>query len=649
MKERLFSVILAGASLVTLVQAQVPQLLSYQGRVTVAGAGFTGSGQFKFALVSGDAATAFWSNDGTSVAGSEPGTAVSLPVTQGLFSVLLGDTSLSNMQAIAWTVFTNADVRMRLWFNDGTNGFAVLSPDQRLSAVGYAMMAANIPDGTITSNKLAPDSVGVGNIARGAVTSVQLATNSVTISAILNGAVTTAKLAPGAVTSANLAAGAVTAAKLGPGAVTTAGLASGAVTAGKLAPGAVTGPAIADGTISQAKLDFELGYLNAKNPPYGAKGDGAADDTAAVQSALNDAAANGGGIVFLPRGNYRILTHLVVPAQTTLAGVWRAPTAAAQYRGTTLLALEGAGSTSGVPFITLQGNNSTLEGVSVYYPNQVTTNPPIPYPWAVRGGGGENVTVQNVLLVNPYLGIDLATYPSARHLVRGVYGQPLLVGIAVDQCYDIGRIMDIHFWPFWTLDNRMQVFQSANAVSFDFMRTDWEVVQDVFSWGYYIGARFRASAHGGMNGQMSNINFDNVDIGLHLTATQPYAVHISNLNIANAGGGTHHIGIQALPGASDLNVNGASFWGSIRQPVSWGSTGLLTFSSARMLGWDASVPAVAILAGRAILQGNYFTDNVGTAILVGPATDRVMITGNELAGNGLSLLGPRTLSANNHP
>ncbi len=600
---------LAGFGPAPALNAQVPQVISYQGRLTAAGANFNGPAQFKFALVNSNGASMFWSNDGTGPGGTEPVHAVIETVNQGLFSVLLGDAATSNMLPIAATVFTNADVRLRIWFSDGTNDFTLLAPDQRLSAVGYAFMAANLPDGALTSSKLASGAVSTRNIAPGAVTSVQLADNSVTISALFNGAVTAPKLAAGAVTTA----------------------------------------ALADGSVTQAKLNFQLGYLNAQNPPYGAQGDGAADDTGAIQAALNDAAAKGGGIVFLPRGNYRIATHLRVPAQTTLAGVWRAPTASSQYQGTTLLAVEGAGSTSSIPFITLQGNNSTLEGVTIYYPNQVISNAPTPYPWAIRGGGGDNVTVQNVLLVNPYLGLDLATYPSGRHLVRGVYGQPLLVGIAVDQCYDIGRIMDIHFWPFWTGDTRVQAFQSSRAVSFDFMRTDWEVVQDIFSWGYNIGARFRASTHGAMNGQMSNINFDNVDIGLQLTDTQPYAVHIANLNLANAGGGTHHIGIQALPGASDLNVNGASFWGDLRQPVSWGSQGLLTLSNARFLAWDASRPAVDILAGRALIQGNYFADSIGTAIHVGPATDRVMVLGNMLTGNIVSLSGPRTLSANNQP
>jgi hypothetical protein len=126
-------------------------------------------------------------------------------------------------------------------------------------------------------------------------------------------------------------------------------------------------------------------------------------------------------------------------------------------------------------------------------------------------------------------------------------------------------------------------------------------------------------------------------------------VHISNLNIANAGGGTNHIGIQGIHGASGLNVNGASFWGSLYQPVSWNNSGLLTLSNARFLSWESSQPAVNIISGRAIIQGNYFTDKVGVAIRVGTATDRVMILGNMLVGNSVNLSGANTLSANNQP
>jgi hypothetical protein len=592
------------------LSAQVPPLVSYQGRLTAGGTNFDGLAQFKFALVNGSGTVTLWSNDNSSSGGAEPAQAVPLTVTQGLFTVMLGDAALSNMQPISASVFTTSDVRLRIWVASGTNAFQLLAPDQRLGAVGYAMLSATVPDGTVTGSKLAAGSVQTANLANGAVTSSQLS--------------------PNAVSSLNLA--------------------SASVTSFKLAAASVTSAAIASGAVGLSNLNFTLGYVNAQNQPYLAKGDGVTDDTAAIQTALSDAGVKGGGIVFLPVGNYYIASHLSIPANTTLAGIWQAPTAFSQNKGTTLLAVENPGNTSGVPFITLQGANSTLDGVTIFYPDQVLNNPPTAYPWTIRAGGGDNVTIQNVLMVNPYLAVDFATHASGRHLIRGLYGQPLRVGIAVDQCYDIGRIMDVHFWPFWTQNASVEAFIQNNGVSFDFMRTDWEVVQDIFSWGYSIGARFRASASGSMNGQMSNVNFDNVDIGLQLLATQPYAVHISNLNVANAGGGTNRIGIQALGGGScDLNVNGASFWGSIRQGVSWNSSALLTLSNARFLSWNSALPAIDILGGRAMLQANYFKDGTGTAIHVGASTDRVMIIANELGGNALSLQGPKTLSANNHP
>ncbi len=139
----------------SILQAQVPQLISYQGRVVVGTTNFDGSGQFKFALVNTNGSTTYWSNDGTSANGSEPTNAVALPVSKGLYSVLLGDTALGNMTAVPNSVFSNSDVRLRVWFNDGTNGSQLLSPDQRIAAVGYAAMAANVPDGAIGSAQLA--------------------------------------------------------------------------------------------------------------------------------------------------------------------------------------------------------------------------------------------------------------------------------------------------------------------------------------------------------------------------------------------------------------------------------------------------------------------------------------------------------------
>ena len=67
------------------LRAEVPNLLNYQGRIAVSGANFTGSGQFKFAIVNDSGTVTFWSNNGSSTAGSQPTSAVALTVTRGLY------------------------------------------------------------------------------------------------------------------------------------------------------------------------------------------------------------------------------------------------------------------------------------------------------------------------------------------------------------------------------------------------------------------------------------------------------------------------------------------------------------------------------------------------------------------------------------
>src|SRR5580658_7457378 len=120
---------IALTGLVMAADAQVPQFISYQGSLSAAGSSFNGLGQFKFALVNSNGTATFWSNDGTSSSGSQPSQAVTNLVSQGLFSILLGDDSVTNMTPIPWSVFTNSDVRLRIWFGDGTNQFVLLSPD----------------------------------------------------------------------------------------------------------------------------------------------------------------------------------------------------------------------------------------------------------------------------------------------------------------------------------------------------------------------------------------------------------------------------------------------------------------------------------------------------------------------------------------
>lgn len=88
--------------------------------------------------------TSYWSNDETSTNGSEPALSLNLTVSNGLFSVILGDVTLSNMAPLDALIFEQSGLQLRIWFNDGTNGFAALDPPQDLTTTPYAAMANTV-------------------------------------------------------------------------------------------------------------------------------------------------------------------------------------------------------------------------------------------------------------------------------------------------------------------------------------------------------------------------------------------------------------------------------------------------------------------------------------------------------------------------
>ena len=144
----------------------VPPVLNYAGQVAVNGEVFDGNGLFKFALVNADGTTTYWSNDGTSVNGSEPQASVAVAVNGGLYSILLGNTAQQGMGAIDPSMFAqHTDAKLRVWFSDGVNGFQQLSPDRPFASVPYAFSAgtaqtagsAPIANGSISKSMLGQD------------------------------------------------------------------------------------------------------------------------------------------------------------------------------------------------------------------------------------------------------------------------------------------------------------------------------------------------------------------------------------------------------------------------------------------------------------------------------------------------------------
>ncbi len=119
--------------------------LNYQGRILADSSFFNDTGDFKFIITNPAGNATYWSNDGSSGGGAEPTAAVPLRVRDGLYSVILGDSSITNMTSISPSIFANGnDLYLGVWFNDGSHGSQHLLPDERVVSAAYAVNAERV-------------------------------------------------------------------------------------------------------------------------------------------------------------------------------------------------------------------------------------------------------------------------------------------------------------------------------------------------------------------------------------------------------------------------------------------------------------------------------------------------------------------------
>ncbi len=373
---------------------------------------------------------------------------------------------------------------------------------------------------------------------------------------------------------------------------------------------------------------------------FGAVGDGKTDDTAAFQKALDAATQAGGGTVLAPRGSYFFAGHLNVPNAVTLAGMWESVPAHNGLRdrglprptddGTTFLVTEGAGSEDGTSFLTLN-TNSTLKGVVLYYPNQIADNVPQAYPWAISMRG-KNPAVLDVELLNPYNGIDATK--NERHLIRNVHGQPLRRGIYVDAIYDIGRIENVHFNPWFSMKPGLFQWQMANGEAFIFARSDWEYVLNTFCFGYKVGYKFAASGTGVCNGNFLGIGADDCWTALVVEQSAPFGLLITNGEFVSFHGpDPTMIEVMAANTGSVRFVN-CAFWGPCNQIAKIAGTGTVGFGDCTFTQWggkEGTLPAIQASSGTVLVRGCEFRQD-RPQIRLGQDVRRAVIAENVFTG-----------------
>ena len=373
---------------------------------------------------------------------------------------------------------------------------------------------------------------------------------------------------------------------------------------------------------------------------FGAKGDGQTDDTAAFQKALDAAGAAGGGVVFAPRGNYLFAGRLNVPNAVTLRGVWESVPAHNGLRdaglpkptddGTTFLVTADAGTEDAPAFLTLNVN-STLKGVVIYYPNQKPDEEPVPYPYAIALRG-KNPAVLAVELLNPYNGIDASR--NERHLIRDVHGQPLRRGIYVDQIYDIGRIENVHFNPWWSMKPKLFQWQMAHGEAFIFGRTDWQYVFNTFCFGYNVGYRFIKTPAGVCNGNFLGLGADDCQTALVVDECAPFGLLISNGEFVSFHGpDPTMIDVKETNTGSVRFVN-CAFWGPCHQIAKVAGRGTVGFSDCTFVQWDAKKAgrhAIQAAGGTLLVRGCEFRAD-RPQVELGEGVRRAVITDNVFTG-----------------
>ena len=159
MKTALASVVLMFSFMLPQAVRAQGSIFNYQGRLSDEGKPANGRYDLTFKI---------WDNV---TGGAQIGTTATVAptsVSNGVFTVLLDFGSTPFNGSARWL-----EVGVRT--NGSSDAYTTLNPRQLFTATPYSIMAGNVPDGSITSAKLAAGSVTASAIAPGAITSTRLA------------------------------------------------------------------------------------------------------------------------------------------------------------------------------------------------------------------------------------------------------------------------------------------------------------------------------------------------------------------------------------------------------------------------------------------------------------------------------------------
>lgn len=218
-------------------------------------------------------------------------------------------------------------------------------------------------------------------------------------------------------------------------------------------------------TIRVARPAREALYVVAESP-WNANGQDEDDDTQALQSALDQAGQDGGGIVFVPGGNYVLRGTLSVPCGVELRGIHDVPH---HTMGSGSMIHVYPAPDEQAPAVTVNAR-AGLKGLSFSYPD-LRISDVKKYPFLIQGKG-EDLYIVHVNCRNPYRFLDLMTYRCDRHYVDYLSGSPLKVGVALGSGSVAGQVRNTQFNPhYWSRFDHRNPFFPRGRLDFNALWT----------------------------------------------------------------------------------------------------------------------------------------------------------------------------------
>lgn len=244
---------------------------------------------------------------------------------------------------------------------------------------------------------------------------------------------------------------------------------------------------------------------------FGADKTGAADSTTAIQSAIDACYNDGGGTVWLPAGTYKVSGTLQVKAFCSVRGDYRDADSGSGSYGTVISANVASGDSG--PVLFRIGGSASVQGLTVFYPNQNATSPVhYNYTFEIPGNawvGSENYmtsTVMNVTMLNSYRGIGISTMASdhsggsqvhEQATVKNVKGTVLYRGVEAYNGADVGTWDHVNFnSSYWAnagatynapSATTIKSWTRANATAYTLGDLEWDEFYALQASDYNIG------------------------------------------------------------------------------------------------------------------------------------------------------------------